>query len=337
MVDPGTTVTFNVAVNGALPMTYQWRKNGAGIAGATGTTLTLTNVQPEDAGSYSVTASNRVGTVISNPANLTVGARLTNVSVRSTAGAGAETLIVGFNISGTGNKQVLLRGVGPTLSEFGVTGMVADPQLRLFSSAPAEINQNDDWGGDTPLAGAFASVGAFELPRTSRDAALLVSLPAGSYTAHLASASGAGIALVEGYDSDASSAATRLTNISVRSIVGTGDNVLIVGFAITGASSKTLLIRGVGPTLAGLGVADVLSDPQLRLFNSGGVQINQNDNWGGSGALSAAFVSVAAFELPGASRDAVLLVTLAPGSYTAQLSGVNDATGVALVEVYDVP
>jgi hypothetical protein len=339
-VDPGATATFAVAANGTLPLAYQWRRDGTALPGATGTTLTLTNVQAADAGSYTVTVTNGLGSVTSNPAVLSVRlARLTNVSVRSAAGSDDDTLIVGFNISGAGTKPVLLRGVGPTLGVFGVDDVVSDPQLRLFDAAGTQIDLNDDWGGDPALAAAGGAVGAFALPADSRDAVLNPRLPAGSYSVQLTAAGATGIALVEGYDTEPGGGGARLTNLSVRSRVGTGENVLIVGFATSGSASKTLLIRGIGPTLTsfGVGPGDVLADPQLLLFNQAGTEINRNDNWGGAGSLNAAFASVAAFSLSAASRDAVLLVTLQPGSYTAQVSGVGNTTGVALVEVYELP
>jgi len=339
-VDPGATATFAVAANGTLPLSYQWRRNGAVIAGATGTTLTLTNVQAADAGSYTVTVTNGLGSVTSDPATLSVRlARLTNVSVRSTAGTGDDTLIVGFNISGAGTKPVLLRGVGPTLGTFGVNGVVSDPQLRLFDAAGTQIDLNDDWGGDPALAAAGGAVGAFALPAGSRDAVLHPRLPAGSYSVQLTVTGANGIALVEGYDTEPGGGGARLTNLSVRSRVGTGDNVLIVGFATSGSAPKRLLIRAIGPTLTsfGVGASEALADPQLQLFDQANAVINQNDNWGGAGSLSAAFNSVAAFPLGTGSRDAVLLVTLPPGSYTAQVSGVGNTTGIALVEVYELP
>ena len=337
-VDPGATATFAVAATGSVPLSYQWRRNGLALTGATGTSLTLTNVQSADAGSYSVTVTNHLGSVSSNPAVLSVRlARLTNVSVRSVAGTGAETLIVGFNISGAGTKPMLLRGVGPTLAAFNVPGIVSDPQLRLFNEANTQINENDDWGGDAALAAAGTSVGAFALPAASRDAALFLPLAAGSYSVQLSAAGATGVALVEGYDTEPGGGRARLTNVSVRSSVGTGANVLIVGFSTSGSAAKTLLIRGVGPTLASFGVGDVLSNPQLQLFNQAGTVIAENDDWGGGSNLSSAFSTVAAFSLPANSRDAVLLVTLPPGSYTAQVSGASNTTGVALVEVYEMP
>jgi predicted Zn-dependent protease len=339
-VDPGATATFAVAANGTLPLSYQWRRNGTALSGATGTTLTLTNVQAADAGTYTVTVTNGLGAVTSDPATLSVRlARLTNVSVRSGAGTGDDTLIVGFNISGAGTKPVLLRGVGPTLVAFGVGGVVSDPQLRLFDAAGTQIDLNDDWGGDPALAAAGSAAGAFALPARSLDAVLHPRLAAGSYSVQLTTTGATGVALVEGYDTEPGGGGARLTNLSVRSRVGTGDNVLIVGFATSGSAPKTLLIRGIGPTLTsfGVGPGEVLGNPQLLLFNQAGAEINRNDDWGGATNLRNAFASVAAFPLDAGSRDAVLLVSLPPGSYTAQVSGVGNTTGVALVEVYELP
>jgi TonB family protein len=261
--------------------------------------------------------------------------RLTNVSVRSSAGAGADTLIVGFSIVGTGTKQMLLRGVGPTLGTFGVSGVVTDPELRLFDSAGTSINGNDNWDSAGPIGAIGDSVGAFRLPANSRDAALLVNLGAGSYSVHLVANSGPGIALVEGYDVDGATPTAQFNNISTRSIAGTGASVLTLGFAISGDGPKTVLIRAVGPTLTGFGVADTLPNPQLRLFSSRRNELGFNNDWLSN--WSAAFSSVGAFPLASGGRDAALLVSLPPGTYTAQASDVGNTSGVALIEIYDVP
>ena len=261
--------------------------------------------------------------------------RLTNVSVRSVAGSGAETLIVGFAVTGSGEKSILLRGIGPSLGAFGVSGFVVNPELRLFSG-PTIVGLNDDWGGRSALGSAFASVGAFALPAASRDSALLQTLQPGAYSAHLVAGSGPGIALVECYAADPFLTPAYITNVSARSTAGTGANVLTVGFAVTGPVPKPLLIRGVGPTLAIFGVTGVLADPRLRLFNSAGVQIGDNDDWITAGTTAAVFSAAGAFALPAASRDALLFLGLPAGTYTAQVSGAGSTTGTALIEVYEV-
>ena len=338
----GGNVTFSVAATGTGPLSYQWKKDGVALAGATAATFTVTNAQGADAGAYSVTVTNAAGSVTSNAVTLTVpAARLANVSVRSGAGTGDQTLIVGLAIGGTGAKQVLVRGIGPGLTQFGLPGALADPQLRLFNSAGVQTHVNEDWGGGAALSAAFTAVGAFALPVASKDAALLVPLATGTYTAQVAAASGTGVALLEAYDSDAAVTSARFVNISARTQVGTGDNRLVIGFVVTGTGPKTVLIRAVGPGLTPFGVGGVLADPQLRLFNAAGNVTDTNDDWASTPALAAAhgnaFTQTGAFGLTVASKDAALLVTLQPGAYTAQVSGVNATTGVALVEVYELP
>ena len=338
----GGNVSFSVAATGTAPLSYQWKKDGVAIAGATAATLTLTNAQGADAGSYSVTITSSAGTITSNAVTLTIpAARLANVSVRSGAGTGDQTLIVGLAIGGTGSKQVLVRGIGPGLTQFGLPGALADPQLRLFNAAGVQTNVNEDWGGGATLSAAFTAVGAFSLPVASKDAALLVPLATGTYTAQVTATSGTGVALLEAYDSDDAVTTARFVNISARTQVGPGDNILVIGFVVTGTGPKTVLIRAVGPGLAQFGVGGVLADPQLRLFNAAGTATDTNDDWASTPALAAAhgnaFTQTGAFGLPAASKDAALLVTLQPGAYTAQVSGANNNSGVALVEVYEAP
>ncbi|MEI6467332.1 MAG: hypothetical protein WCQ89_21600, partial [Verrucomicrobiota bacterium] len=147
---------------------------------------------------------------------------------------------------------------------------------------------------------------------------------------------GTGTALVEAYDAEATATPVRLVNLSARTQVGTGDDVLIIGFVVTGNGPTTVLLRAVGPGLAQFGVGGVLTDPQLRLFAAGSeTALHVNDNW--DSGLAPTFAATGAFALPVSSKDAALLVTLQPGAYTAVVSGVNNATGVALVEVYEVP
>jgi hypothetical protein len=147
--------------------------------------------------------------------------------------------------------------------------------------------------------------------------------------------------LIEVYDVTPNAAAPgKATNVSTRGVVGTGTNILIAGFNVTGAATRRVLVRGAGPTLANLGVPGVLADPQLTLVDQAtGRTIATNDNWasGEDAAFIASAASAAgAFPFASASRDAAILVMLPPGTYTAQLSGVGGGTGVGIVEVYDV-
>jgi sugar lactone lactonase YvrE len=350
-VTPGSRAVFTVAGTGG-GLSYQWARNGTAIPGATTSTFTVPSAQAVNAGAYTVALTNSAGTTISRPAALTVitttdVGRVSNLAIRSNAGTGGQTLIVGFALGGpgtSGTKPVLMRGIGPALGAFGLTGFLPDPKFELFSSATgALVNENDNWAGDSQVTAVSARVGAFAFPSAaSRDAALyLPNFTTGSYTLQVSGAGSAtGVALAEIYDASAAGTFTattpRLVNVSARTQVGTEGDVLIAGFYIGGLTAKTVLIRAIGPTLTLFGVPGALGDPNLELF-TGATKIDENDNWGGDRELANAFASVGAFPLSPSSRDAVLLVTLAPGSYTAQISGVGNTTGVALVEVYEVP
>ncbi len=208
--------------------------------------------------------------------------------------------------------------------------------MRLFNSNSVQLLENNDWGGSTALVNAFAAAGAFALPTTSKDAALLPSLAVGGYTVHVTSTAGTGVALMEAFDTEPLSSSARLVNVSTRTQVGSGADILILGLTITGNGPKTLLIRAIGPTLANFGVGGVLADPQMDVY-SGSTRISGNDNWGGSPGLIAAFQTYGAFSLLPSTRDAALVTSLPPGGYTVQVRGVGDTTGVALVEVYELP
>lgn len=263
-------------------------------------------------------------------------AHLINVSIRATAGTGANTLIAGFVLSGDGADPVLLRGIGPTLGDYDVTDPLADPSIVLYNPDGVSLGNNDDWGGDSALSGAFATQGAFGLAASSKDAALLTPLSAGLHTLHVTTSNSApGAALAEVYDTETSGASLRLINISGRGVVDTSSN-LIAGFVVNGTGSMNVLVRAIGPTLTDYDVTGVLSNPMVTIYDGSNVSFASNDDWGGSTALSSAFTQVGAFNLPASSADAAILLTLTPGAYTAVVSGINGATGVALVEVYAV-
>lgn len=279
-----------------------------------------------------------------------VAGRLANLSVRTQAGDGDATLIAGFALGAatpgaTPTKPLLVRAIGPTLSAFGVDGTLADPAITVAPLGRAELASNDNWSGTAALKDAFASVGAFTLASdTSGDAALLLSPPPGAYTATVSggpaagAGQGSGVALVEVYDAGPG-ISPRLTNLSARTVAGTGANALIAGFVIDGTLPKRLLLRAVGPALGAFGVGGTLVDPVLEVRPLGSENVvATNDDWRGTAALKAAFASVGAFALSDdASRDAALVVELPPGAYTATVSGKSNTTGVALVEVYELP
>jgi hypothetical protein len=204
-----------------------------------------------------------------------------------------------------------------------------DPRLELFSG-PLLVLSNDNW--NAALAPTFTSVGAFPFANGSLDAAFVRNLNA-AYSIQ-ARGTGAGVVLVEAYDSGPPTTA-RLVNVSARNRVGTGDDILIAGFTIAGAGEKRLLVRAVGPKLTAFGVTGVLADPKVEIYNGAGLKLTENDTWAAS--LTATFSAVGAFPLDAGSRDAALVVSLAPGSYTAQVRGSDGGTGEALIEIYEVP
>jgi cyclophilin family peptidyl-prolyl cis-trans isomerase len=344
----GDTVVFNSSATAAA--SYRWQKNGVDIPGATTGTLVIRNSATADSGNYQSIATNALGSVTSTAASLAVTAaapsnvgRLVNLAIRSNAGVGDQTLIVGFSVGGagtTGTEPLLVRGVGPSLTQFGLTNVLADPQITMYSGNTA-LASNNNWGGDSAIQARADAVGAFALPANSLDAALATSPAGGGYTVQVTgNGGGTGIALAEIYDATSPTSITtttpRLTNLSARTQVGTGNDILIAGFVVRGSTSKTVLIRATGPALAGFGVTGALANPKLQLYADSTLMM-QNDDWAGDSQIIAAASAVGAFPIAnGGSKDAALLVTLKPGSYSAQVSGADGGTGVALVEVYEL-
>ncbi len=268
--------------------------------------------------------------------------RLANLSTRATAGTGSQILTAGFVIGEGGDKQVLIRAIGPTLANFGLTGVLADPFLTLFNAAGTSIATNDNWSASD--AGTMTNVGAFALTAGSRDSAIVTTLSPGSYTAQVKGVGDTtGLALVEVYE--ITTTGSRLINISTRAQVGTNSSVVIPGIVLSPSTgTRKLLVRAVGPGLGSFGLTGLLADPTLTLTNGAGTTTYAaNDNWGtpvsggvSGSILSSAFTAAGAFGLTSGSADAAVLTDLGPGNYTIQVSGVNNTSGLALVEVYDV-
>jgi hypothetical protein len=340
----GGHVRLGVAAAGSN-LTYQWRKNGMNLAGATSSSLDLANASAADAGAYDAAVTNILGSVITQAAAVTVSSepalsRVANISTRSLVGVGDSVQIAGFVVSGSSTKTVLIRASGPALTALRVSGALADPVLELHGG-PAILATNDDWSSDPAKADAIrnagAAVGAFTWASGSKDAAILVTLNPGTYSAVISGKNGGtGVALVEVYE--VSPDTSTLANISTRATVGTNDNVQIAGFVIGGAIPKTVLIRASGPALTALGVSGALADPVLEL-HGGPAILATNDDWSSdpakADAIRNAGAAVGAFAWASGSKDAAILITLSPGTYSAVISGKNGGTGVALVEVYD--
>jgi hypothetical protein len=351
----GGTVALDAVASNAP--TYQWLLNGTTpVSGATDQTLLLTNAAAA-VGTYTCVATNAAGSTRSGAATVGVGVagppgRLSNLSARAEVGTGGNIIFGGFAIGGSGGSlPVLIRASGPAIAAapFNVPGTLPDPQLQLFDYAGSAIpgDFNDGWAGSATISAAAAAVGAFAWNTpTSHDAALDLTLANGTYTAQIAGQSGdTGDALLEVYDAAATAAftagATRLTNLSARVDVGTGANVLFAGFTIAGGSAVTVLIRASGPAIAAapFDVPGTLPDPQLTLQNPAtGAAYAANSGWGGDAEISRTAASVGAFAWGSpTSHDSALLITLPPGSYTAAAAGSGGDTGVAIVEVYEVP
>ena len=275
-------------------------------------------------------------------------AKLSNLSVRAKTGGEFGTLILGFATS-TASKEILIRGMGPTIADFGVQNPIRDPRLDMVLNG-AVIHEVDDWINEpnvSDIRTRSAALGAFA-PTWSFEAMLLRSFEPNPYTVLVTDAFGdTGEVLIEAYDADSSDAAGRLTNLSTRTQVGGSAGILTAGFVIAGTEDLTLLIRGVGPTLADYGVSGVVDNPVLVVISSAtGAQVGSNDDWANDGVASegssasdlrTAASTVGAFALREDSTDAALLVTLPPGVYTVQMDAYdNMSPGTGLVEIYEV-
>ncbi len=271
--------------------------------------------------------------------------RLLNLAARAQVGTGGNVLIPSFVIGGGAPKTVLVRAVGPTLSAFGLGGLLASPALTLYNDRNQPLATNTRWSTAPNVADIRATatrVGAFALPEGSADSVVLATLLPGGYTALTAGTNDTtGVALVEVYDADASSGAqsSHLINTAVRAQVGTGANILIPGLVVSDGAAKTVLIRAIGPGLTQFGVGGVLAEPVVSLF-AGSESFLTNRGW--NNAANSADIRetarrVGAFVLTEGSKDSVILASHSPGAYTIQVSGANGSSGVALVEVYEVP
>jgi hypothetical protein len=252
-----------------------------------------------------------------------------NLSTRIRVETGDNAAIGGFIITGSASKHVLLRAIGPSLTQSGVPDPLADPTLELYASGPGPIAFNNDWR-DTQEA----SIKATGIPPVNdRESAIDATLAPGNYTAIVrGNNGGAGVALVEVYDLSQSSS-SRLANMSTRALVNTGADITIAGFILGDASNtNNIVIRGLGPSLAAAGITNPLSNPALELRNGDGVLIAANNDWRDDPVQAAKIV--AAGLAPPDNREAALAVTLPPGRYTALLAGENNSVGIGLVEVY---
>ena len=276
------------------------------------------------------TAYNSIPIHLENTKFPTVGPQALNLSTRGVVSVGDNVLIGGFIITGTEAKKLVLRALGPSLSGFGLSGVLTDPVLSVYNSSHTLIATNDNWQADPGHAEISANGLA---PANLLESATLQTLAPGAYTVIVTGKdSTPGIGLVEIYDLSPLSN-SKLANMSTRGSVGTVDSVLISGFIVGDVASATVIVRALGPSLASFGVSGALSDPTLTIYDATGSVIASNDNW--QDDINAIDVQKNGLAPPNAFESAIVL-HLPAGAYTAIVRGTNGGTGVGLVEVYDL-
>ena len=278
------------------------------------------------------------------------GSLLGNISTRGFVQMGNNVMIGGFIVEGTGPKTVILRAIGPELSAppFNIPNALADPTLELHNGTGALIASNDNWqttviGGIITTNQVSAIQNSGHAPTQGSESAIIATLQPGNYTAIVRGKNNiVGVALVEAYDISPS-AASILGNISTRGFVQTGNNVMIGGFIVQGTGQKTVIVRAIGPELTAppFNIPNALANPTLELHDGSGALIASNDNWQTAiigGIITANQVSAIqnSGHAPTQPSESAIIATLPPGNYTAIVRGVNNTTGVALVEVYDL-
>src|SRR3954447_15526604 len=290
------------------------------------------NILPDFAGS---------GTVSVGPVS-TLG----NISTRAFVQTGDNVVIGGLIVQGTEPKKVIIRAIGPELSQYGIPNPLYNPTLELHDGTGALIGSNDNWmstiiGGIITHNQVSDVMDSGHAPTDGRESAIVADLLAGKYTAIVRGENNmTGVALVEVYDLSPETNSI-LGNISTRAFVQTGDNVMIGGFIVAGTESKRVIVRAIGPELTQYGVPDALNNPTLELHNGTGALIASNDNWlhtivGGIITSDQTQAIRNSGYAPGDGRESAIIADLPPGNYTAIVRAVDNMTGVALVEVYDL-
>jgi len=273
---------------------------------------------------------------------------LGNISTRAFVQTGDNVIIGGFIVQGTEPKRVIIRAIGPELTQYGVPDALADPTLELHNRAGALIASNGNWR-TTIIGGIITSDQVLDIlrsgyaPGDGRECAIIADLPPGNYTAIVRGVNDStGVALAEVYDLNSDSNSI-LSNVSTRSFVQTGDNVMIGGFIVQGTQPKRVIVRAIGPELGAppYNIPNALANPTLELHDGNEALIASNDNWrttiiGGIITSDQVRDILRSGHAPADGRESAIIATLPPGNYTAIVRGVDATTGVALVEVYDL-
>ena len=250
--------------------------------------------------------------------------RLLNVSTRCWVGLGDDAMIGGFVITGSDPKRVVIRAIGPSLSNAGVVNALANPVLEVFDSTGTSIARNDDW---TQNRAQLEATGV--PPRDEREAAVVHTFAPGAYTAVARGKDAeAGVGLVEAYDLSQESE-SKLANISTRGVLRTGGDVMIGGF-ISGGNRTTVLARALGPSLNSSGVSNALPNPAMELRDGNGALISENDNWQDTQRAEISATGIP----PTNAAEAAIIASLAAGPHTALVRDPGGAAGVCLVELY---
>jgi hypothetical protein len=327
-----TNVSLNGSVNdpsGRAAVSWKLYSGpaGASFANANQPTTTVTLNSP---GTYTFMLSADDGThaVAYDAVVIRVTGRdaLANLSTRVQVGMFNNVAIAGFIVTGNTAKQVVVRGLGPSLTNAGVQGALSDPMLDLYDASGNVLASNNDWQQSQAQALRDANLA----PPNNLESAILSTLAPGAYTAILrGNGNATGIGLVEVYDLQIG-ASSKLANLSTRGLVGSGQNVMIGGTIVTGSDAARVVFRAIGPSLLGAGITNALNDPQLDLFDANGGRIASNNNWKDSQQSAIAGTGLA----PASDTESAIIADLPPGSYTVIVSGVNGASGIAVVEAY---
>lgn len=338
----GTHLTLDVDVADQTGVTYQWFKDNEILAGSVAATVEIDSIEPQDEGEYSVIVSNDNGSVLAGPVRVRmIRESLVNIATRGYVGSQNEIMIAGFIISGSSPRRVLIRGLGKSLEQSGLTGVLEDPRLAIFDIEGQEIARVDNWKEEAnweEIEQVSPTVGAAPLTDLN-ESAILLTLNPGLYTAHLSGQNGGtGIGLVEVFDASDESIETRLVNISTRVRAAAGDEVAIGGFVITGQDPKRVLIRALGPELAKRSITDPMMDPYMVLYDSSGA-VAANDDWESEFTfqMREAFSQVNATQLDEGSKDAAMVRELQPGLYTVIVNDFNYTSGIVLIEIFELP
>ena len=305
--------TFPTVLAASMP------NNGSAAVTVPNISASTARIKVEAVGNIFFDVSDANFTITSNGTTPTV---LANISTRLPVGIGDNALIAGFIVTGSQNKKVIVRAIGPSLT---LAGKLADPILELHDGSGALLETNDNWM-DSPNKQAI--IDSTIPPSNPLESAIVRSVPPGNYTAiERGVSNGTGIGVVEAYDLD-TSANSKLANISTRGLVQTGDNVLFAGMIVVGQASQKVIIRALGPST---GVTGAMADPTLELHDANGALLEANDNWMDSPNKQAIIDSTIP---PPNNAESAIVRILTPANYTAIVRGAGNTTGIAVVEVY---